>query len=58
MPFPSAFPSSIAADAATSSVSVHLAAATSVRAGLSAFVTYDKRLAAAGELGLPVRSPA
>jgi uncharacterized protein len=38
---------------------IHLAAATSLRAGLSAFVTYDKRLAAAGgELGLPVRSPA
>ena len=38
---------------------IHLAAATSVRTGLSAFVTYDKRLAAAaGELGLPVRSPA
>ena len=38
---------------------IHLAAATSVRAGLSAFVTYDKRLAAAaGEIGLPVLSPA
>ena len=38
---------------------IHLAAATSLRASLSAFVTYDKRLAAAGgELGLPVRSPA
>jgi hypothetical protein len=30
-----------------------------VRAGLSAFVTYDKRLAAAaGEAGLPALSPA
>jgi len=38
---------------------IHLAAAASVRAGLSAFVTYDKRLAAAaGEAGLPVLSPA
>jgi hypothetical protein len=38
---------------------IHLAAATSVRAGLSAFVTYDKRLAAAaGEAGLPALSPA
>jgi uncharacterized protein len=37
---------------------IHLAAATSLRAGLSAFVTYDKRLAgAAHELGLPVLSP-
>ena len=37
---------------------IHLAAAMSLRASLSAFVTYDKRLAAtAGELGLPVRSP-
>ncbi len=38
---------------------IHLAAAVSLRASLSAFVTYDKRLAAAaGELGLPVLSPA
>ena len=38
---------------------IHLAAATSLRTGLSAFVTYDKRLAAAaGEIGLPVLSPA
>ncbi|HEX9040588.1 MAG TPA: type II toxin-antitoxin system VapC family toxin [Trebonia sp.] len=38
---------------------IHLAAAGSLRASLSAFVTYDKRLAAAaGELGLPVLSPA
>jgi hypothetical protein len=29
----------------------------SLRAGLTAFVTYDKRLAAAKELGLPVLSP-
>jgi predicted nucleic acid-binding protein len=37
---------------------IHLAAATSLRGGLSAFVTYDKRLAAAaGEIGLPVLSP-
>lgn len=37
---------------------IHLAAAVSLRAGLSAFVTYDKRLAAAAkELGLPVLSP-
>jgi hypothetical protein len=37
---------------------IHLAAATSLRGGLSAFVTYDKRLAAAaGEIGLPVLAP-
>jgi len=38
---------------------IHLAAAVSMRPGLSAFVTYDKRLAAAAqEAGLPVLSPA
>jgi uncharacterized protein len=38
---------------------IHLAAAASMGTGLSAFVTYDKRLAAAArEAGLPVRSPA
>jgi uncharacterized protein len=38
---------------------IHLAAAQSLRASLSAFVTYDKRLAgAAQELGLPALSPA
>ena len=38
---------------------IHLAAALSLRASLSAFVTYDKRLAAAAqEAGLPVLSPA
>ena len=38
---------------------IHLAAAMSLRDGLSAFVTYDKRLAAAAQdAGLPVRSPA
>lgn len=38
---------------------IHLAAAASVRASLSAFVTYDKKLAAAAtEAGLPVLSPA
>lgn len=38
---------------------VHLAAAASMRASLSAFVTYDKKLAAAAtEAGLPVLSPA
>jgi predicted nucleic acid-binding protein len=38
---------------------IHLAAAMSLRTSLSAFVTYDKRLAtAAEETGLPVRSPA
>jgi uncharacterized protein len=38
---------------------IHLAAAASMGAGLSAFVTYDKRLAAAARgAGLPVRSPA
>jgi uncharacterized protein len=37
---------------------IHLAAASALRAGLTAFVTYDKRLAAAArELGLPVLSP-
>jgi uncharacterized protein len=37
---------------------IHLAAAASLRATLSAFVTYDKRLAAAAlELGLPALSP-
>jgi predicted nucleic acid-binding protein len=37
---------------------IHLAAAVSLRTSLSAFVTYDKRLAAAAqEIGLPVRSP-
>ena len=38
---------------------VHLAAASSMRAGLSAFVTYDKRLAAAArQAELPVLTPA
>lgn len=38
---------------------IHLATAATVRTGLSAFVTYDKRLAAAAQdAGLPVRSPA
>ena len=38
---------------------IHLAAAASLRASLSAFVTYDRRLAAAaGEFGFPVLSPA
>lgn len=38
---------------------IHLATAAAVRTGLSAFVTYDKRLAAAaGENGLPVAAPA
>jgi len=38
---------------------IHLAAAASLRTSLSAFVTYDKRLApAAQEAGLPVLSPA
>lgn len=38
---------------------IHLAAAVSLRASLAAFVTYDKRLAAAAqEIGLPVLSPA
>jgi len=38
---------------------IHLAAAVSLRASLSAFITYDKRLAgAAHELGLPAISPA
>jgi uncharacterized protein len=38
---------------------IHLAAASSMRAALSAFITYDKRLAAAArEAELPVLSPA
>jgi predicted nucleic acid-binding protein len=38
---------------------VHLVAASRIRTGLSAFVTYDKKLAtAAREAGLPVLSPA
>jgi uncharacterized protein len=38
---------------------IHLAAAASLRGSLSAFVTYDKRLAAAAhDLGLPAKSPA
>jgi len=38
---------------------IHLAAAASMRRSLSAFVTYDKKLAAAAqEAGLPVLSPA
>ena len=38
---------------------IHLAAAASMRASLSAFVTYDKKLAAAAtEAGLPALSPA
>ena len=37
---------------------VHLVAAARIRAGLSAFVTYDKKLAtAAQQAGLPVLSP-
>lgn len=37
---------------------IHLATATAIRTGLSAFVTYDKRLAAAAEeAGLPVAVP-
>jgi uncharacterized protein len=37
---------------------IHLAAAASMRASLSAFVTYDKKLAAAAtDAGLPVLSP-
>jgi hypothetical protein len=37
---------------------IHVAAAASMRRSLSAFVTYDKRLAAAAqEAGLPVLSP-
>jgi uncharacterized protein len=37
---------------------IHLAAAMTLRGSLSAFVTYDKRLAAAAqEAGLPVMSP-
>jgi uncharacterized protein len=38
---------------------IHLAAAASMRGSLSAFVTYDRRLAiAAQQAGLPVESPA
>jgi uncharacterized protein len=38
---------------------IHLAAAASMRGSLSAFVTYDKKLAAAAQqAGLPVLSPA
>lgn len=38
---------------------IHLATASGVRTGVSAFVTYDKRLAdAAGQVGLPVTVPA
>jgi uncharacterized protein len=38
---------------------IHLAAAASLRASLSAFVTYDKKLAGAAQnLGLPAISPA
>lgn len=38
---------------------IHLAAAASLRKSLSAFVTYDNKLAAAAQAaGLPVRSPA
>jgi hypothetical protein len=38
---------------------VHLVSAARIRRGLSAFVTYDKKLAAAAtEAGLPVLSPA
>jgi uncharacterized protein len=38
---------------------IHLATAAGIRTGLSAFVTYDKRLAAAAEeAGLPVTAPA
>jgi hypothetical protein len=37
---------------------IHLAAAMSMRMSLSAFVTYDKKLAAAAqEVGLPVQAP-
>jgi len=37
---------------------IHLAAATSMHLSLSAFVTYDKKLAtAAQQAGLPVLSP-
>lgn len=37
---------------------IHLATAAAIRTGVSAFVTYDKRLAsAAGEAGLPVVAP-
>lgn len=38
---------------------IHLATAAGVRTGLTAFLTYDKRLAAAAEeAGLPVTAPA
>jgi predicted nucleic acid-binding protein len=38
---------------------IHLAAAASLRTSLAAFVTYDKKLAAAAqEAGLPALSPA
>jgi uncharacterized protein len=38
---------------------IHLATAAAIRTGLSAFVTYDRRLAAAAdEAGLPVAAPA
>jgi predicted nucleic acid-binding protein len=38
---------------------IHLATAVAIRTGLSAFLTYDKRLAAAAEAaGLPVVAPA
>jgi uncharacterized protein len=37
---------------------IHLATAAAIRTGLSAFVTYDRRLAAAAEeAGLPVAAP-
>lgn len=37
---------------------IHLATAAAIRTGVSAFVTYDKRLAsAAEEAGLPVKAP-
>jgi len=38
---------------------IHLASATALEDGLTAFVTYDKRLAAAAaDVGLPVHAPA
>jgi predicted nucleic acid-binding protein len=38
---------------------IHLASATALEDGLTAFVTYDKRLAAAAaDIGLPVHAPA
>ena len=38
---------------------IHLATAVAIRTGVSAFVTYDRRLAAvAKEVGLPVAAPA